>query len=230
MKYPGNSQQFGYTVIELIIALAIIGLFSVVIVASGGQNIRVERFSGSLRNFADSFREAQVASYSIKSGECPANTECFWRGTLFEFSASSSSYTRHRLLGTDVSQFVINSDQRKGIKSKTSVQNFNLRDNDLRIRNIGIGCNTQQFDSNPDLNSDCDETTNQLSVAFLAPDGRAYIADEHYSNSQLSGGNPERPYNDETPVTLLVDSLGTNLIGYVTFHPKNANVDVQVKG
>lgn len=230
VKYAGTKQQSGYTLVEVAIILAIIGLFSLVIVASGGQNIKVERFSGSLRNFADSFREAQVASYSIKSGECPANTECFWRGTLFELSASSSSYIRYRLLGTDVSQFVINSDQRKGIKSKTSAKNFNLRDSGLRIRNIGIGCNTQQFDSSPDLNSDCNETTNQLSVAFLAPDGRVYIADRHYSNSQLSSGNPERPYSDETPVTLLVDSLGTDLIGYVTFNPKNANVEVQVKG
>lgn len=230
VKYPGIDQQSGYTVVELMIVLAIIGLFSVVIIASGGQNIKVERFSGSLRNFADSFREAQVASYSIKSGECPSNTECFWRGALFEFTASSSSYTRYRLSGTDVSQFVINSDQRKGIKSKTSAQNFDLRDSDLHVRDIGIGCDTQQFDSNPNLNADCNYTTNRLSVAFLAPDGRAYIADDHYSNSQLSSGNPERPYSDDTPVTLLIDSLGTDLIGYVTFNPKNANVDVQVKG
>lgn len=223
-----NDQQSGFTVLETVIVIAIIGLFSMVLVASGGQNVKVERFSGSLRNFADSFRKAQVASYSIKSGQCPGSGECFWRGTLFELSAPSTSYQRYRMLGSDVSQFAIHSDQRKGIESKdpASSKTINLEKNDLQVTRIGIDCDESSFNSNPN-SMNCSNYTTEISVAFLAPDGRAYTADEHYTNQQLS--SEELPFNGERPVTLVVTSLGADLTGYVTFDPKNANVDIQVR-
>ncbi len=229
MKNLSLDQQTGYTLVEIAVIIAIIGLFTIALIGSGAQNVQVERFSGNLRDFADSFRQGQVASYSIKSGNCPSG-ECFWRGTLYEFRTNRRFYETYRLQGDDVSHFAANSDQRKGIHTKIFQEAVNLENKGLHIVDMGVGCDENQLNSSAGLeDSGCDDTITELSVAFLAPDGTTYTADTIYTNPGNPISSETIPFNNQTPVTLSVRSLETELAGYVTFDPKNANVKVQVK-
>ncbi|PSO43232.1 hypothetical protein BRC19_01780 [Candidatus Saccharibacteria bacterium QS_5_54_17] len=233
MKHIPPRKQSGFSVVETIIVVAIVGLFTAVLLAAGTQNIQVERFSGSLRDVADAFRKGQNESYSIQSGECPQDRECFWRGTLFEFETNTPrEYRRYRLRGNDLSDFAANSDPKRGITGKTAKQTVSLTDQQMRLRGIGFNCEESEFGSGFNVESHCQDDTQQLSVAFLAPDGRAYTADETKTNAQLStsasNSSEPPPYADQRRVTLVVESLGTDLTGYLTFNPKNANVEVAV--
>jgi type II secretory pathway pseudopilin PulG len=233
MKHILLSKQSGFSVVETIIVVGIVGLFTTILLLAGTQNIQVERFSGSLRDVADAFRKGQNESYSIQSGDCPGDQECFWRGTLFEFDTNEpKQYRRYRLRGNDLSDFAANSDPQRGITGKTAKQTISLADQEMQVSGIGYNCDESAFGSGFSVESDCAGDTQQLSVAFLAPDGRTYTADETYTNAQLteSSGNSTEPppYDDQRRLTIEMESLGTDLTGYLTFNPKNANVDVAV--
>lgn len=225
----------GYTLIELTIALAIIGLFTMFLVISAGHNIKVERYSGNVREIADVLRQAQTASHSVETFDCEAMSgfdqedNCFWRGTVLEYETDAGHYNRALLWGNDVSEFAAIQDHGSGIRGKEQHTLYDINQRGIRLRDIGINCNMATFDpENP--GSSCARTVDELSIAFLAPDGRAFTADQHYTNGSGSDGLDndinQPPYDDRDPVTLVFQDESTDMYGHVTFEPKSVNVDV----
>ncbi|MEX0749094.1 MAG: type II secretion system protein [Candidatus Saccharimonadales bacterium] len=221
----------GYTLIEIVVVLAIIGIFTMTLVGSGTSNIAIERFSGNVNEFANAITEAEVNAYSSQVGSCAEGADCYWRGNVLEYSVGGDLYRQYLLLGQDISRFSNNIDQRLGLTGKQIRQEYRLTDIGLNLSGIGSNCNLADLSSN--VGAMCASTHGELSLALLAPDGRAYTADQHYVNA--SPGNPNaydpnvRAYDQEVPVTFVLEDEATSLVGYVTYDPKNGSIDTRVQ-
>jgi type II secretory pathway pseudopilin PulG len=189
----------GYTMIELVIIMAIIGLLTLSLVAGAGQHGKNQRYSGEVNSFANALREAQTRSYTVETTSC-AGLGGYSRGTVMDYDRAAGSYTLTLLCGGDLSPLAgVNTDQKSGITGKVLVKTNNL--NGLIIDQITAGSVPVQ----------------SLAIAFLAPDGRAYYCTPDSTNTcQPSPGNPS-PYRSEQRVHFGIRYEGLDLRRQVTF-------------
>src|SRR5688572_17570337 len=96
-----HTKQRGFTLVEVVIALAICTLLLLIALPGMANNIKTERFSGEVREFARILREAQTKSYSTavgdKGGYCEPSVSgdlgsyCFWRGNVIEYNKQTQN-------------------------------------------------------------------------------------------------------------------------------------------
>lgn len=222
----------GFTLIELIVLIAIVAFMTLALLASGTSNLKVERFSGGVKELANELRESQVNSYSIKHTGCasPSDPYCdgnhYIRGYVLELVAGRQNYDKARLLGGDLTAFQGEFNQKRGITAKRYEQDSPLPlsvTGGITLERIWINC-SQPFTNGSDPGGYCD-SSGELSIAFLGPDGRAFVADSIYN----SYASVTEPYDNENMVILVLGDTATNLTGYVTFYTQSGNIDVKVE-
>ena len=238
----------GFTLVEVSITLAIIGFITVIVVSGATTNIRTQRFSDQVRAFANVFTSAQTTSYAnqinAQGSVCPnpiaINSSinaftpsavavgpkvCFWRGNVLDIDTTtptSAIYIMSLLYGDDISQASANLSQQDGILGQLppmQVHNSN-----------GLSISTQFDIANPncgDSNIPSWTSTNQISVAFLAPDGNAWTS----QGLPAGFGDYTRvdPFPDHYPIRFNIrDSGAPNLSGLVTVIPCSGSITTQV--
>lgn len=233
-----SKDEPGYTLVELAVVIALVGLITLTLMVSSGHNIKVERFSGGVNEFANELRETQVNAYSTKGVDCPdppdpADPACaenlYIRGHLLEFTVDQDHYSKALLLGRDLTAFQGEFNQRRGLTNKryesTSVPFSNI--GGVVLREIGKEC-TQGYSSDvDDLDDICNTKTTNFSIAFLGPEGRAFVKNQHFSNAQYTF--IDEPYDDEYITIFALEDEATGLIGYVTFYPESGNIEVRIR-
>lgn len=88
MREPADRRERGYTLIEALVAVAIIGMISLVVVPNFATMYRSGRVKSSVRNFTTDLRaarqiavsEQQRAMISFPSGTETSTTYSLWRG------------------------------------------------------------------------------------------------------------------------------------------------------
>ncbi len=226
--------QQGFTLIETVVVLAIIGLLTLVATQGAGSNARNENFSGHVREFANVLREAQTKGYAVQTGTASgcvtgggvALSPCFWRGNVLEYTVGANNYALQLLYGNDLSQFAqttassgcATNDQRLCIVGKQLSKSYPLSGIGLQITKITL--------------SGVSPDPTNVSVAFLAPEGRGYVRPLILDNTDPA--NPFVPtspsYSGKNLVTFsLKDGAVPNLTGTVTFDASSGAIDWSVQ-
>lgn len=234
---PGTKKyqliSLGFTLVEVVIVISMIALLTTVLISTGSGNIKIERFSGGVKEFSDVLRQTQVNTYSAKYTECtnPADVACgddvFVRGNVLEFVAGSDEFGKARLLGHDLTALRGEFKQRRGIAIKryhTDSPAHLLVGGGATLTRMWEGCN-QPYSVGSNPNSYCDTSPPELSIAFLGPDGRSFTSKQIYATLDPA----TEPYSDERIVILELEDKATTLVGYVTFYPKSGNIDVRIE-
>lgn len=209
----------GYTLIETIVVLALIGLLILVVLAGSSNSNRVERLGGEVRAFANLIREAQTKAYSVEtSSECRAAGGEYARGTLLQYTRGTGSYTLSLICGNDLSPVSgASTAQTDGLRGKAATKTYEL--NGLNLDAITVG-------GNP---------VDNVSIAFLAPDGNAYecVAEPGGRTCEPGPLNPI-PFggvssNNRREVTFELNYPGVDVRRLVTFETISAKIDVSDK-
>jgi prepilin-type N-terminal cleavage/methylation domain-containing protein len=205
-----NSQ--GYTLVELVVVMAIICLVMIIMLSGNVNPSRTEQFSGLVREFANELRVAQTKSYTVETGDCPyvLPFRCYWRGTVLTYD-SSANYTRELLIGADVSFLESNADPRGGLGNKTNPVAISKNGLNMSIKAGGL-------------------PRSALALAFLAPNGKAYWCSPVLllSDCEPSVSN-SAPYQKTEPIEFTLTGDGVNLTGIVTFDPVSGTIDSRVE-
>ncbi len=220
--------QAGFSLVESAVAMAIIALLTVAVVSGAGNNAKIERFSSNVRDFANTLREAQTKSYSIKTGSGTCTNPngqtiatCYWRGNVLEYTKSGDTYALQLLDGDDLNLYASSlsstgvcatADAQLCIEGKQLSSQYELTNKGVSLTGIsitGIG------------------SVDAASVAFLAPDGKMYSSQTIVTSSQFSP--TQRPYSGQNAVTFtLKDSSLPNMTGLVTVDPASGSINFTV--
>lgn len=208
----GRTYQAGYTLIEIVIVMAIIGIATVTLIVAFQSNTKVERFSGNLKEMANNIQEQQTGSYSITTDLCggsPCNT--FWRGTLLEYREGDPSYAISLLYGDDISRF--STDQKLGLRGKRLQETFNYEDRGIVLEDIEV------------VSGGLSIYPTEVSLAFLAPDGKSFAANQIYTSF-----DPTLPiYSAQNIVKIHFRDGTTELLGTIVFNPANGSTETELK-
>lgn len=200
----------GFTIIETIVVISLIGIMTTAMISSFRSNNNIERFKGDVEQFAKFIQEAQVASFTVQTdGNIPGRQ--FWRGTNVEINRPGNTFEINLLTGGDLLHQ--RSQQRRGITNKTpdTLRPVNLANFSFTMTQLCIN----------------DVATNSATIAFLAPDGKAYLADRIYANSAALTSAGE-PYALTGKLSTLLDSKSTDLEALVTFETTSGTIDVEI--
>lgn len=214
----GAKASWGYTLIEISIALAIMGVLSMLLLGGWSNNIKNERFSGEVRQFADNIRQAQLEASTTQTAACsPVGSTCYWRGTVVVISPAGI-YTGNRADG-DLSRYLLKGDdllldQKVGIKGwdNSTAKSYISNKMGLKIESVGY--------SNPGC-------VGAVSIAWLAPDGMGYVA---CGGLPAGGWTPgARPFTSQESVIVKLKSLSNALGATITINPANGNITTQIQ-
>lgn len=97
-----SKHQKGFTLVEIVIVMAISALLVVSMVGAYNQNVKIERFSGGVREIASRFNASRTASVSIRTTPACLNQYCL--GEAIEIDRNNDTITFWRLIGDDVSR------------------------------------------------------------------------------------------------------------------------------
>lgn len=210
----------GFTLVEVTIVMAIAGLLLIEVLAGSESSIKVERFSGEIRQIADNLRAEQTQAYSTQTGDhsvCTVVGSCYWRGTATTFTqvaAPSGSYTGALLYGNDLSPAGQFQDPRNGIIGLSNATSYNLGAVELTKITAGTGAPT-------------DPQIGHVSIAFLSPDGKAYGCT---TGASCTPNGVAQIYNDSASIVqLYFKDSATSLTGMVTINLANATIAWTVK-
>lgn len=223
-----RSWQTGFTLVEVMIVMALIGFLTLLVVSGSGQNIKDERFSGELRQFTDFIRQAQVKSTTTQTGTgCAVSTPapggnagstCFWRGTAINFAVApvNTALQRQLLSGADLSEYSGFTDPKTGLYSETADTASTYTPGSLYISKLNVG--------GTDL-----PAGSIAAVAFLAPSGQAYVCTGSTATCTPTTANPQ-PFSDGTSVVIItLKDAATSLTGTVTFDPASGTISTKVQ-
>ncbi len=210
----------GYTLIETTVALAIIGLLTLVLIRGAGTSIKTERFSDEVKAFANDIRQAQVHSYTGQVGTC-ATSPCYWRGTALNFynNSAGNKYDSMLLNGSDFTNTSVATDntQQTGISDPVFAASTSLTAEGLKISAIAV-------------NNAGNSAPSSISLAFLAPDGKSFTScDDSGTPCAAVTTSTGKPYTGAQNVTFTLTADYVALTGTVIFYPANGKIDVSVK-
>jgi prepilin-type N-terminal cleavage/methylation domain-containing protein len=196
----------GFTLIEVVIVMAIVGLMLIEVLGGSQNGINNERFSGQMRQITDNIHQLQTDSFSTRTGtSCGGAPRCFWRGSVVNLAVNNNpegTYSSSLLYGTDLSVTGTDQNPLDGIEGLNSPVGYSL--NSLKLTKITVGSG-----------STGDPTTSQVAIAFLAPAGEAAACAGASCTPNPDGS--VRIYSDTTDVVQLYFSdTTTSLAGIVT--------------
>ena len=206
-----NIHVQGFTLIETIISLAIIALMTAAMLVGFGDNIKNERFTGAVNEFAQVLREAQVKSYTTETGNCvgTSGTVCYWRGVVLEYregNASSQTDYRMRLLSGQDPAAIPSRSQQRGLERAQVLRSYSLQNAGVWIGNITIGGSS---------------VSSAASIAFLAPDGKSYARNGIVGSFSAAAA----PYQETEVVEFILRSSETSLVGRVSYNPVTGEIN-----
>lgn len=202
----------GYTLIELTVVIALIGLMTLTLIGSFSNNTDTESFSGNVRLVVDRLEQSQVSAYSMNtqtSCPLPDRAECYERGILHEYDAGANTLTISDLYGEDVLRMREDGDEFGGIHGRAVREVIDFRDRNLRLSLI---------DYNGSL-------TTRISVAFLSPAGSSYTRDDVYRFD----GSDYSPYDEQRPLTFTFTSPVTTLEAEVAYDAQNDTINTSIR-
>ena len=222
-------RQPGFTLVEVVIVLAIVGLMTLFVLSGSGVNIKSERFSGEVKQFADYIRRAQIAGATTEAGygcaggeqfapgqESGSKTSCFWRGTGLYVNGANDTLTDFPIFGTDISSYSSDTDPTNNLYGLGAPIDTPLKLSVSKIQSV--------------------QTTDPVggfgvsAIAFLAPTGNAYVC---YSppdaNNCIPSSSDLRPFTYTGNITYFLDSLDTNLTAKVTFDPISGTISTKIQ-
>ncbi len=201
----------GYTLLETVIALAIIGLITVTIAAGSGRNITSQRFSDEVRQFANNLKAAKTQSYTTQTGSCGTGLVCYWRGTELEMDNSTSATNyKYNYLNSSTDYQLNGDSQNGGSFIETLVTTYTL--NNLQIQSITYNDGTQTYSGTTQVPS--------IAVAYLAPDGKMAT-----SKNKIAGTFPDQ----DSTITIKLKTPGaTNLTGTVIITAADGTISTSI--
>lgn len=200
----------GYSLLEMVIVLAIIALITTSLIAGAGGRAKNERFIGEVKEFANAMRVAQTQAYAVK-GQCPAASSCYWRGSVMEYQVGGNA--RFSLLyGDDLS--AISGRQTAGIRGASGSVVHDLGAKGVRVEAISFG----------------GTPATQLSVAFLAPGATGYTENSWAATNPSGQFTNTEPYTQQRNIEItLRDSGDINLVATVTFNSVSGIIDYTIQ-
>lgn len=227
MKVKWHQVQSGFTLLETVIVLAIVGLLTLFVLGNSNGTTANERFSGSVHNFAATITDAQTKSYSVQTGTSgcgstegapggTGGTACFWRGNVMTFTTGQLTYSMSLIYGTDLSLASVGTNPRQGLDGLQAFKTYPL--SGLQLTGIALLDSTGHVFATPGT----------VSLAFLAPDGKAYSC---YTGSCLPSVLNPAPYQDGSSAVRLSFSQpgSTRLTAQVTFDPVSGTISTIVQ-
>jgi hypothetical protein len=217
IRFSKLHRQRGVSIVELAVAIGLIGLITISVIVSSLGPAKVERFSGDVKEFTNRLREAQTKSYTVDVGSCGTPGTCYWRGNVMEFSVGGTSYSRNRLYANasgDLSLAAGNLNPTVGITNWESDVNYSLNGIEIHMQIPARG-DKSVLPSDPTF----------VALAFLAPQGRAY-----YCTANCDPRINPSPYTQNTQkIQFTLIDPGTNLTGIVTFDPVSGTINSKVE-